>query len=162
MPRPPTPDRAELAARFVKHAGHHGIASFEWKLDDRDGEYKFMEINPRVWSWTALCDAVGVNLPYIQYLEVTGQHVPRFEQQDVDVRWVELALDIRYFLRYRKGDHTGARLPLRAWLRSLRGRKEFAYFGKGDRRPGFVHVRRVLGGLTRRAFRKVGRILRRR
>jgi predicted ATP-grasp superfamily ATP-dependent carboligase len=159
--RPPTPERARLAARFVKQVGYHGIASFEWKLDEREGTYKFMEINPRVWSWTLLCDAAGVNLPYIQYLEVTGQDVPRLEQRDDEVKWVELLLDIGYYLTYRRGDHTGAPLSLGAWLRSLRGRREFAYFSRGDRRPGLVHLRRVALDIGRRALRKAAKCCRR-
>ncbi|MFW6107776.1 MAG: hypothetical protein ACOC70_01120, partial [bacterium] len=51
---PPHERLAELARRFVNRIGFHGIAEIEWKHDPRDGRYKFMEINPRCWTWAAL------------------------------------------------------------------------------------------------------------
>ena len=160
-PAPPNPYLSEIARTFVKETEFHGIAVFEWKLDPRDGHYKFMEVNPRCWTWTILSDAVGVNLPYVQYLEMTGQEIPLLVQQERDVKCVDLVLDWTYFWNYRKGDHTGRTLSLGEWVRSLRGEREFAYFSRGDRVPGLVNLCSVLGELAGRAFRKLGRTVRR-
>jgi len=160
-PAPPNPYLSEIARTFVKNAEFHGIAVFEWKLDPRDAKYKFTEVNPRCWTWTILSDAVGVNLPYVQYLEMTGQEIPLLAQQERDVKCVDLVLDWTYFWNYRKSDHTGRTLSLGEWVRSLRGEREFAYFSRGDRVPGLVNLCSVLGELTGRAFRKLGRTVRR-
>ena len=102
-----------------------------------------------------------MNLPYVQYLEMTGQEIPLLAQQERDVKCVDLVLDWTYFWNYRKSDHTGRTLSLGEWVRSLRGEREFAYFSRGDRVPGLVNLCSVLGELTGRAFRKLGRIVRR-
>ena len=46
-------------ARF----GFHGVSQVEFKRDPRDGRFKLMEINPRLWQWHGLAAACGVDLP---------------------------------------------------------------------------------------------------
>jgi len=158
VPYPPNQYFSELVKQFVRDAEFQGIGVFEWKHDNRDGKYKFTEVNPRCWTWTILSDAVGVNLPYVQYLEMTGQAIPPLIQSCRNVRCVDLLLDWTYFWNYRKGDHTGRPLPFREWLRSLKGEREFAFFSKGDRLPGIVNLCSVLRLLTGRALKKLGRL----
>jgi predicted ATP-grasp superfamily ATP-dependent carboligase len=59
------------AARF------HGISQVEFKYDARDDQYKLLEINGRAWSWVKLPAFSGVNLPLIQYYDLTGD--PRLD-----------------------------------------------------------------------------------
>jgi len=59
------------AARF------HGISQVEFKYDARDDQYKLLEINGRCWSWIKLPAFSGVNLPLIQYYDLTGD--PRLD-----------------------------------------------------------------------------------
>jgi predicted ATP-grasp superfamily ATP-dependent carboligase len=59
------------AARF------HGISQVEFKYDARDDAYKLLEINGRSWSWIKLPAFSGVNLPLIQYYDVTND--PRLD-----------------------------------------------------------------------------------
>lgn len=55
-----------MAARF------HGISQVEFKLDPRDGVYRLLEINARAWLWVKLAVYSGINLPLIQYYDLTG------------------------------------------------------------------------------------------
>ena len=41
-------------------------------IDQRDGLYKLLEINGRTWSWIKLATYSGINLPLIQYYDLTG------------------------------------------------------------------------------------------
>lgn len=66
------------ARRLLEEARFHGISQVEFKLDPRDGEYRLMEINGRSWSWIKLAAFSGVNLPLIQYCDLTGD--PRLEE----------------------------------------------------------------------------------
>jgi predicted ATP-grasp superfamily ATP-dependent carboligase len=59
------------AARF------HGICQVEFKYDARDEQYKLLEINGRAWSWVKLAAFSGVNLPLIQYYDLTND--PRLD-----------------------------------------------------------------------------------
>jgi len=154
---------ARVSAAFIADIGFHGIAELEWKYDRRDGLYQFMEINPRCSLWTQICQPVGVNLPYIQYLDLIGSRPAPVQQQRGPVKFVELYRDAAYFLLYRRGDHVGRRTTLAQHLDALRGQKEFAYFAANDRLPGLVHLQEQVRGLAARAARKalagVGRVV---
>ena len=54
----------------------HGISQVEFKRDPRDGLYKLIEVNPRLWQWHGLAGACGVDLPWIAYCDLTGRRLP--------------------------------------------------------------------------------------
>lgn len=60
------------AAGLLDAAGFHGISQVELKHDARDGLYKLLEINARSWFWIKLAAFSGVNLPLIQYYDLTA------------------------------------------------------------------------------------------
>jgi predicted ATP-grasp superfamily ATP-dependent carboligase len=80
------------AQSLLTESGFHGISQVEFKFDARDGRYKLLEINGRAWLWVKLAAASGVNLPLIQYYDLTGD--PRLGQA------VEAAQDDAYFFVY--------------------------------------------------------------
>jgi len=41
----------ESSVKLLKKANYSGVCEVEYKLDDRDGKYKFLEVNPRTWKW---------------------------------------------------------------------------------------------------------------
>ena len=59
--------------RLLRAVGFHGISQVEFKRDPRDGVYKLMEINPRLWQWHGLAAACGVDLPRIAYRDLLGE-----------------------------------------------------------------------------------------
>ena len=67
--RPCASWRLRVAASF----DFRGLGHVEFKWDSRDGEFKFLEVNPR----TSVCSlhplACGANFPWLAYLESTGQ-----------------------------------------------------------------------------------------
>ncbi len=60
------------AVRLLERMKFFGISQVEYKLDDRDGRYKLIEVNGRSWLWVKLAAFSGVNLPLIQYYDLTG------------------------------------------------------------------------------------------
>jgi D-aspartate ligase len=60
------------ACALLEEARFHGISQVEFKYDARDDLYKLLEINGRAWSWIKLAAFSGVNLPLIQYYDLTG------------------------------------------------------------------------------------------
>jgi D-aspartate ligase len=52
---------------------HTGLSQVEFKRDPRDGSFKLMEVNPRLWQWHGLASACGVDLPRIAYDDLTGE-----------------------------------------------------------------------------------------
>jgi predicted ATP-grasp superfamily ATP-dependent carboligase len=67
------PDVVTRQARVLLEAARfHGISQVEFKYDARDDQYKLLEINGRCWSWIKLPAFSGVNLPLIQYYDLTA------------------------------------------------------------------------------------------
>jgi predicted ATP-grasp superfamily ATP-dependent carboligase len=72
------PDAVVRQARvLLEEARFHGISQVEFKYDARDDQYKLLEINGRAWSWIKLPAFSGVNLPLIQYYDLTDD--PRLD-----------------------------------------------------------------------------------
>ncbi len=126
---------AEYAKHWAESVGLVGIADVEMKLDVRTSEYKGIEINPRCPTWVTAALASGVNVPHMAYLDLLGHQVGRPEQTESGL-WIDGVRDLAYFLTYRTGDHQGRRLRLGDYLRSLQGRREYAYFTVHDPLPG--------------------------
>jgi predicted ATP-grasp superfamily ATP-dependent carboligase len=73
--------------RFLGVLGYHGLSQVELKRDPRDGRYKLMEINPRLYQWHGLATACGVDLPRIAYRDLLGLPCPPVEMRGEGKRW---------------------------------------------------------------------------
>lgn len=143
---------ADIGIRFFEGIGYQGIGSIELKLDDRDGHYKLIELNPRLWAQNSQATAAGVNFPLVQYLDVTGQRpAPATTYRD-DIRWRDSLEDIQAFWWYHlRGQISWGDLA-RSWLRT----DCHAYFASDDVGPALAHVRggsypaQVLVGMVKR------------
>jgi protein-tyrosine-phosphatase/predicted ATP-grasp superfamily ATP-dependent carboligase len=85
---------------LLEHLGWHGVAMVEFKVDDT-GDYRLIEINPRLWGSLPLAVAAGVNFPKGLLQVALGQPLansPRYRRnhyaRDVlaDGRWFIKAL----------------------------------------------------------------------
>lgn len=54
----------------------HGIVGIQVKAD-KNGQYKILEINPRLQGTTCLSSAAGINLPYWAAMQALGHEVPK-------------------------------------------------------------------------------------
>ena len=73
----------DAGLRFLAALDFRGLSQVELKRDPRDGRYKLMEINPRLYQWHGLAAACGVDLPRIAYADLLGLHLerPRVERE---------------------------------------------------------------------------------
>jgi D-aspartate ligase len=67
--------------------GFHGISQVEVMRDPRDGRYKLLEVNPRLWQWHSLAAACGVDLPWIAYRDLVGEPLPPVRMDGDGKRW---------------------------------------------------------------------------
>ena len=117
--------------RFCQSIGYRGIAGFEYKLDREDNQYKLLDFNPRLMLSDALTAYCGINLPLLQYLDLTGQRpAPRREYQE-GVKWSDTIADFHAFKQY----HERGELGFGEWLKSLWGARVFASFAWDDPLP---------------------------
>ena len=77
----------EQGLRLLRRVGFHGISQVEFKRDPRDGVYKLMEINPRLWQWHGLAAACGVDLPQIAYRDLLGRPQTAVRMNGAGKRW---------------------------------------------------------------------------
>lgn len=83
-----SPDVRSLGLKFLDHVNYHGASQIEFKFDERDNKYKFIEINNRLWKWHSLAIESGVNLPFIQFLDTIGKlEQNELPEQRNGVRW---------------------------------------------------------------------------
>ena len=144
-----------LGKRFVESISYRGVGSAEFKRDDRDGELKLIELNPRYWQQNALAERCTVNFPLAQYLDLTGGVPPQEAAYEQNVKWLNMAADLDSFRHYRQRGE----LDFGAWIRSLAGPKVYSNFAADDPIPGLravatqVAARRLARALARRVRR---------
>jgi D-aspartate ligase len=73
--------------RLLHALDFHGIAQVETKLDPRDGRYKLIEVNPRLWQWHGLGAACGVDITWIAYRDQIGERLPPARMRGDGKRW---------------------------------------------------------------------------
>jgi predicted ATP-grasp superfamily ATP-dependent carboligase len=124
---------ADLSADLVKRLQFSGVCGTEFKWDERDREWKLIEINPRPTLWYSLPRAAGVDVVWDAYCDLVGKPNPvHVHCQDDRVRWQLLVRDLvsaRHF--YREGE-LGFRELVRTALSPRR--KDYAILSLRD--PG--------------------------
>lgn len=146
------PALQEFAEKLLEYMHVTGMIEVEFKFDERDQQYKLLDINLRPWGWHTLCIACGLDFPYIQYCDVLGKDLaiearsPRY-----DYHWVRLLTDIPAGLQEIRA---GITTP-RHYVRSLVGKTEFSVLDWRDPLPALgdfiVALSRVLKIPPRRA-----------
>jgi D-aspartate ligase len=77
----------DAGVELMRRLGCNGLAQVEFKRDPRDGRFKLMEINPRLWQWHSLAAASGVDLPLIAYRDLTGETVQPVRMNGRPRKW---------------------------------------------------------------------------
>lgn len=116
--------------RFLAALEYRGLSQVEFKRDPRDGRYKLMEINPRLYQWHGLAAACGVDLPRLAFCDLLGLPCPRAEMTHEGKRWAITLL-------------SGERPVL------LRPPYVEAVFARDDLRPALAHAARLAKGVFR-------------
>jgi D-aspartate ligase len=117
-------DVVAAALRLLEAFAFHGVSQVEFKRDHRDGRYKLMEINPRLWQWHGLAAALGVDFTRIAYLDLLGRRPPPATTEGKRGRW---ALTFH-----------AKELPVLVWPPYVE-----PVLSLDDPRPGLAHIARV-------------------
>ncbi len=127
----------ESGLRFLSSIGYQGIGSVEFKLDPEDGVYRLIELNNRTWMQNVMCTIAGLNIPLIQYLDLTNQPCPKEGDFKEGVRWWDSLADLDSFVRLKKRRQLGAKEWVKSWL----GSDCYAYFSPDDIVPSLVRAK---------------------
>jgi predicted ATP-grasp superfamily ATP-dependent carboligase len=77
----------EQGVRLLRELSFTGIAQVEFKYDRRDGKFKFIEINPRLWQWHENAAVCGVDFPWIAYQDLTAGEKSAITSRGSGKRW---------------------------------------------------------------------------
>jgi predicted ATP-grasp superfamily ATP-dependent carboligase len=140
----------DATTRLMKELGYRGILDIGYRFDDRDGQYKLLDVNPRIGgSFRLFVGQDGADVLRTMYLDMTGQHVPDSGACE-GRRWLVEPLDVASTVTYlRRRDIT----PW-GWLKSLRGVREAAWFAADDPLPFFALWLAALWSFARRLVRR--------
>jgi D-aspartate ligase len=137
---------------MLSKLGYRGIVDIDYRFDARDGQYKILDVNPRIGgTFRLFITDRGMDVVRALYLDMTGQPVIAGTPCE-GRRWIAEDLDLVSSVRYGRDGI----LSLEGWASSLRGVEESAYFAWDDPMP----VVPMLLNDAREMFRRISRALR--
>ncbi|MGA9770875.1 MAG: carboxylate--amine ligase [Blastocatellia bacterium] len=80
----------ERGTDVLNQFGYQGISEAEFIFDERDRDFKLLDINTRVWKWIGLPIHAGIDLPWLAYADAVYGNVEATGRQQDDIRWVYL------------------------------------------------------------------------
>ena len=149
------PELLDIGMNLFNKIGFKGVGSAEFKLDERDGNLKLIELNPRYWQQVALAEKCGMNFPLVNYLDLLGKRPTGTGEFCVGIKWVNIFCDIDSYREYRER----GTLSFKEWLGSLRGEKIFSTLSRDDMVPGMYDI--FIENGVRRVRRRLARLFRR-
>jgi predicted ATP-grasp superfamily ATP-dependent carboligase len=119
------------AIQLLESLDWRGVAMVEFKVDERDGIPKLMEINPRFWGSTQLAISSGMDFPWMLYEAVLKGdcEIKMDYRTDRLVRWL-IPGDIMHFLTRKK-----RRELWPDFFRFFDANTEYYFFRKDDFMP---------------------------
>ncbi|MEZ5416221.1 MAG: hypothetical protein R2708_02625 [Vicinamibacterales bacterium] len=94
------PETDRVCDEFLRRIGYSGICEIEMKWDDRDGQVRLIEANPRLSGGGDAAPYAGVDLCWIHYLDLIGQRVTPVAPTGRDFRHVVVRADGRALPAY--------------------------------------------------------------
>jgi len=131
----------EAGRRLVSEMRLTGVVEIEFKRDPRDGLYKLLDINPRIWGWHTLGRRAGIDFSYLLWRLTQGDSFSETRGL-AGVRWVRMSTDLAAAVT----EMRHGRLSARGYLKSLCGPVESAIFAADDPLPALLEM--PLGAYT--------------
>ncbi len=124
-----------LGRRLLALLSFSGLCEVEFIQDARDGKYKFLEINARIWGWHSLGAAAGVDFPYLLYLRALHRELEPTTFKE-NTKWVRLLTDLPTVV----SEIFRGRMRLGEVLESYRGVRSDAVYASDDPMPFFMEI----------------------
>jgi D-aspartate ligase len=135
---------------FMKAIGYRGPLDIGYKYDDRTGQYKTIDVNPRIGAtFRLLVGTLGMDVARALYLDLTGQPVLTGAPRE-GRKWVVENFDLVSSPRYCRDD----KQSILDWIRSYRGIEEASWFAWDDLTPFMMMGWRSLQWASERMFTK--------
>jgi len=138
----------ELGAR-LKYVGHAGI---EFRWDNRDQQFKYIELNPRIPANVEFDDACGLPTVWNSYkVSLDERVVASGRRQKLGIYYVDSTADLSSLL----ADNTPLSEIAITFIATLFKKTSGQYFAWDDPKPGIVVGVRFVSRALGRVFRRV-------
>jgi predicted ATP-grasp superfamily ATP-dependent carboligase len=125
----------ELSERLLRAIDYYGLVEIEFKLDPRDGLYKLLDINARVWGFHSLGAPAGVDFPYLLFADQIGESTKRCRGK-AGVGWLRMITDVPTVL----SEILRGQLDFSSYMRSLRHMQVESVFSSEDPFPSLLEL----------------------
>ena len=92
----------ESGRRIFDALGYIGIGSIEFKKDERDGEFKFIELNPRMWQQNYQAALAGLNFAEYYYKDCIGEKIEFNDKFVENITYIDTVNDFQSFMLNKK------------------------------------------------------------
>ncbi|MEM3374796.1 MAG: hypothetical protein QXE31_06320 [Candidatus Woesearchaeota archaeon] len=130
---------------FLKEINFSGNCAFEFKYDERDKKYKFIEVNGRIILNVALSTKCGINYPYILYEDVINNNFIEINDFEKGIYWINLYADLKESL-------FNQRPTLKEFFKPYFSKNVFAYESFSDPLPMILHWKNNLFNIFANLF----------
>jgi predicted ATP-grasp superfamily ATP-dependent carboligase len=135
-----------MTTSFMKAIGYRGILDIGYRKDPRDGQYKVLDINPRVGqAFRMFVSENNLDVVRALYLDLTGQPIQDLSTPREGRRWMIEDYDLTSTFDY----FCEGTLSFVDWMKSIRRVEEAAWFSVRDPMPFLF----MLGRLTKQGMR---------
>ena len=143
-------EELRLVSEKLLHAvGYSGIIDMDWRKDERDGQYKLLDCNPRVGqNFRMFENTDGIDVVRAQHLDLSGRRVDNAAPVDGRLFSVESFYVLALLRRLPRGaskEDATKYLPAKS--------RERAWWSSDDPIPAIAMSARLFLGLLRRALR---------
>jgi predicted ATP-grasp superfamily ATP-dependent carboligase len=140
------PEVAESAEKFLRALNFTGLVELEFKYDARDGLYKLLDVNARVWAWAGIGEAAKLDFPYLAYRIALGETIAPVGAGR-SASWVHASRNVVAAMQ----ELARGRTTIRNLMPVVGRPMAFAAFAIDDPMPGLMEMPLTLGRtLTRR------------
>lgn len=139
------PRIAPVAQKLLRAIRYEGLVEIDFKFDARDGQFKPLDVNTRIWAWIGLGEAAGIDFVAMLY-RLAGGEKPASLKAAVKTRWMHFARDILAVVPLM----LSGELPVHDYLASYNKPLVWATFAWDDLLPVAVEVPLTAYRLLRR------------
>lgn len=141
----------ELVKKLGKQLKYLGPAMIEFKRDVRDGEYKYIEINPRLGMCNFFDTSCGINNAFATYQQARGFKINTEKAMTDDVMFLSFFED---FFSRRKDNENVFKI-IKDYLSNARMKHVFIYFVWWDMKPFFYTLSKQIKEISKSLFKKL-------
>ena len=134
--------------KILQALGYNGYSCTEFKKDERDGVYKFMEVNGRHNRSSLLSVRCGINFPLIEYNHRVLGKMMSTNNYKKEIYWIDLTKDLAAGIQYRKRLGFSLIQYIKPYLRP----NTFAVLSINDPMPFIKRCIDILGMVWRAIF----------